>query len=121
MHKFINKVLPNEPEIIFTILSEQILLGGETIWLDGINKECLQFKNLSALDYFMEWLKECRYEMIRLDYANATMPQQEDLQEYFDKNHLDEWIERAMDSYSQHDCDDVDFFEGKAWDMYLEH
>lgn len=116
MHKFINKVLPNEPEISFTGLDQTIYFATDE--MEYIEYE---FKDLSALDYFMEWLKECRYEMIRLDYSNATMPQQEDLQEYFDKNHLDEWIERAMDFYSQHDCDDVDFFGEKAWDMYLEH
>ena len=116
MHKFINKVLPSNPEITFNNLDSSIDLA-----TDEMEYIPYEFKDLSALDYFIKWLTECRYEMIRLDYENAPMPLQEQLQEYFDKHLVDEWVERAQDSGSSHDYDDIDYFLERAWEMYLEH
>lgn len=66
-------------------------------------------------------LKAWRIERLRKNYENLSKGKQALVQNYYDSHLQDYWIEKAQDNESFHDQDDIDYFLGMAWELYLQH
>ena len=66
-------------------------------------------------------LKAWRIERLRMNYENLSKEKQFMVIEYYDDYLQGYWLEQAMNNESFHDQDDIDYFLGMAWEMYLEH